>query len=133
MSTGLVDLIKRASLDAVENNQMCDLRYGTVISTSPLKVQLTNQFTIPQSLLVVPEKLTDYTIDVSMDWETTSYSHTHSISDTYTGGGSASTDTHNHSTVGRKSILIHNALKVGDKVALIRKTGGQSYFIIDRI
>ena len=133
MATGMVDAIKRASIDAMENAQICDLRYGTVVSTSPLKVRVTNVFTIPEALLVVPEKLKDYTIDVTMDWETTSYTHTHSISDTYTGGGSASSDTHSHSTVGRKTITIHNALKVGDKVALIRKQGGQSYFILDRI
>lgn len=133
MATGLIDVMKRASMDAMENAQICDLRYGTVVSTSPLKVKVTNVFTIPEALLVVPEKLKDYTIDVTMDWETTAYTHTHGISDTYTGGGSASSDTHTHSTVGRKSITIHNALKVGDKVALIRKQGGQSYYILDRI
>jgi hypothetical protein len=68
-----------------------------------------------------------------MDWITTSYTHTHSISDTYTGGGSASTDTHNHSTVGRKSIIIHNALKIGDEVVLMKQKGGQKYLVIDRV
>ena len=29
--------------------------------------------------------------------------------------------------------LLEKKLKVGDKVALIRKTGGQSYYILDRI
>ena len=57
MATGLIDIIKRASLDAIENAQLCDLRYGTVTSVSPLKVQITNQFTIPASLLVVPKRL----------------------------------------------------------------------------
>lgn len=133
MSSGILDIIKRASLDAVENNKPSDLRFGTVISTSPLKVQVTNQFVIPESLLIVPEKLTSYQISVTMDWSTTPYTHTHTIDDTYTGGGSASSDTHTHSTVGTKSITIHNELKVGDKVALMRKAGGQSYFILDRI
>lgn len=133
MATGFIEIMKRAAIDANEANQPTDLRFGTVTSVSPLKVQVTNLFTIPESLLIVPEKLTDYTIDVTMNWETTSYTHTHGISDTYTGGGSASSDTHNHSTVGRKSIIIHNALKVGDKVALIRKQGGQAFYILDRV
>lgn len=102
MSTGLIEIIKRAAMDAVENTQMCDLRYGKVVSTSPLKIQITNQFTIPQSLLIVPKQLTNYTVNITLDGET-------------------------------KTMTINNALNIGDKVALLRKQGGQSYFILDRI
>lgn len=102
MSTGLIEIVKRAAMDAVENAQMCDLRYGKVVSTNPLKVQVTNQFTIPQALLTVPEHLTNRTITIKMDDET-------------------------------KTMVIYNALKIGDKVALLRKQGGQAYFILDRI
>lgn len=137
MSTGLIDIMKRASMNVVDNAQMCDLRYGTVVSTSPLKVQVTNQLTIPSSALVVPEQLTDHTVQVTLDWDTEehTHTHTHSISDSYTGGGSATNHehTHRHSISGRKSMTIHNGLRNGDKVALLRKQGGQSYFILDRI
>ena len=85
MATGLVEVIKRAALDAIDNAKMCDLRYGTVVNTSPLQISITNKFILPSSLLVVPERLAD------------------------------------------------NVLKVGDKVALLRKQGGQSYFILDKI
>ena len=132
MASGLVEVIKRASMDAMENNQMSDLRYGTVVSISPLKVQITNAFTLPASLLVVPEKLTDYTVKVSMDWVTESVGdHSHSCPE----GGTSSNGGHNHKVTSSesKTITIHNALKVGDKVALLRKTGGQSYYILDRI
>lgn len=147
MSTGLIELIKRASLEAMETNQMCDLRYGTVTSVSPLKVRITNQFTIPDSLLIVPKHLTDYKVSVSLDWTSGSAGgHSHGYSGSTVAGG---TDTHSHgysgttdsvnghshtmTSSGDKTITIHNALKVGDKVALIRKTGGQSYYILDRI
>ena len=98
MSTGLINIVKRAALDAVDNAKMCDVRYGEVVSVSPLKVQITNQFTIPSSLLTVPQHLTDYAVEIES-----------------------------------KSMVIHNALKIGDKVALLRSQGGQSYFILDRI
>lgn len=114
MSTGLIEIIKRASMDAMENAQMCDLRYGKVISTSPLKVQVTNQFIIPQSLLVVPEHLTDHEVAVTVNWNTTTTDHGHKIS-------------------GNNMMMVHGALNIGDKVALLRKQGGQSYFILDRI
>jgi hypothetical protein len=88
-------------MESINNAQMCDLRYGTVISESPLKVKVTNLFTIPESLLVVPKHLTDYEVEVNLN--------------------------------GDKTMKVYGALKVGDKVALLRKTGGQSYFILDRI
>lgn len=133
MSTGLIDIMKRASIDAMDNAQMCDLRYGKVVSTKPLKVQVTNLFTIPEALLVVPEHLTDHKVSVTIDWDTENHTHTHSISDSYTGGGSAGSNTHKHDITGKKTMTVHSALKVGDKVALLRKQGGQSYFILDRI
>jgi hypothetical protein len=33
----------------------------------------------------------------------------------------------------KKKIFIHNKLKVGDKVALLRRQGGQDYYILDRL
>ena len=126
MATGMVKIMKQAAMDVVDNAQMCDLRYGTVISTSPLKVQVTNQFTIPSSLLIVPQHLTDYTVGVSFSWNTESKSG---------GGGDAAFASHDHAVVSSNNrvMTIHNGLKVGDKVALLRKQGGQSYFILDRI
>lgn len=108
MSTGLIEIMKRASLDAMGNAQLCDLRYGTVVSTSPLKVQITNVMTIPSSLLVVPQHLTNYNVDCTIS-------------------------TTNDEQTSKSTVTFHNALKIGDKVALLRKQGGQSYFILDRI
>jgi hypothetical protein len=132
MSTGLIELIKRASLDAMDNAQMCDMRYGKVVSVSPLKVQVTNQFTIPASLLVVPQHLTNYEVECTI---------THpSITISGNTGSATAGESHKHSfsgssgeTTSKSTVKIHNALKVEDKVVLLRKQGGQSYFILDRI
>lgn len=117
----------------MENEQMCDLSYGKVISISPLKVQITNLLTLPQSVLIVPQHLTDYTVDITVDWNTESDTHNHQATNQDGTQVSVLDDTHSHKVVGKKQVTIHNALKVGDKVALIRKTGGQSYFILDRV
>ena len=102
MSSGLIQLIKQAAMDAVENHQMCDLRYGEVVSVSPIRVKITNQLTLPSSVLVVPQHLTNHTVSVTVDDEI-------------------------------KEMTVNNALTIGDEVALLRKQGGQSYFILDRI
>jgi hypothetical protein len=111
LTTGLIDIIKRAAKDMYENEQPTDLRFGTVVSEKPLKIQVTNLFTIPQSMLVVPKHLTDHEVEVKVDWTTEN----------------------NDKIVGKKKIKVHNALKNGDKVALIRKHGGQSFYVLDRI
>lgn len=139
MSTGILQIVKQASLDAMNNAQICDIRYGKVTSTSPLRVQITSQFVIPASLLVVPQHLTTYELECTLSQSSESISgeteksedlkdedepfseHTHKFSMTTSGGES------------KQTITVHNALKVGDKVALLRQQGGQSYFILDRI
>lgn len=110
MSTGLIDIMKQASVGAMEASKPCDLRYGTVTSTNPLKVQVTNQFVLTAAMLIVPQHLTNYTIDVSANFELPAPS---------------SGSTH--------KLTIKNALHKGDKVALLRQTGGQRYFILDKI
>ena len=154
MSTKMVDIIKRASMEAMYAEKPCDLRYGEIISTSPLKVKVSAQFIIPEGMLVVPQHLTDYTVSVSMDWSTESVgAHTHNysgVTESTSGGSSyAQFESHNHSYSGTtesanshahklvssesKILKIHGRLNVGDKVALIRQHGGQTYYILDRI
>lgn len=66
MATGLIDIIKRAAMDAIDNAQMCDLRRGTVVSTSPLKIKVTDSLTVPSKLLIVPQHLTKYDVTVEL-------------------------------------------------------------------
>lgn len=124
MGRSLIGGIKLASENIRANSQPTDLRYGTVVSINPLSVRISAELTLPQSTLVVPQHLTNYTVGVSVNWTTENKSG---------GSGEASFSSHNHSISGGKSITINNALKVGDKVALLRQEGGQSYFILDRI
>lgn len=116
MSTGLINIMKLASQHAMDNAQMCDLRFGTVVGVFPLRIQVTNQFTLPESLLIVPEHLTDYTVKCAFTLPPVT------VGDVTTNEEPMDTD-----------IIIQNALKVGDKVALLRKQGGQAYYVLDRI
>lgn len=114
MATGLIEIMKRASLDAMENGKPCDLRFGNIVSTNPLKVQITTELIIPEALLIVPKHLTNYKVDVSFSGSTTHDGKTFSTSDSGV-------------------LTIKNSLKVGDKVALVRNQGGKVYYILDRV
>lgn len=124
MSSGLLDIVKIAAKEANEAGQPTDLRFGTVTSVNPLKVQISSQLTLPSSSLVVPKHLTDYEIEVEMDWTT---------SKTSGGGTYEAFASHDHNITGKKKIKVCNALKKNDKVALLRKSGGQQFLIIDKI
>jgi hypothetical protein len=125
MASGLIDIMKRAAIDANEASQPTDLRYGTVTSVTPLAVQITNQMTIPQSLLILPNHLTDYEVDVTLNWTTENTGRS--------GNEEEAFYSHSHGITGIKTITIHNSLKVGDRVVLIRKQGGQAFYILDKI
>lgn len=103
MSTGIIDIIKRAALDAEEAGNPCDLRYGVVSKEEPLEVTITSDFKLPEQLLIVPERLRDYNVKIERE------------SDGFT-------DYYN----------VYSGLQVGDRVALIRERGGRKYFILDR-
>lgn len=147
MATGMIEIMKMAAMDAIENGKPCDVRVGTVTSVSPLKIKINDELILPESVLIVPEHLTDYTVGVSFNWDTHTVSnHSHSYSGSVNSGGDpahghsfsgntkeAGSHKHTLSSDGDKSITIHNALQLGDMVSLIRTQGGKQYYILDRV
>ena len=115
---------------------------GVVTKGSPLTIQVINnpKMVLTGSLLVCPTHLSDYSTKVdirldtgSIDSQTeTSGSHSHSG-----GNHSHSGGTHNHKlqtyNIYGASILVYNALKVGEKVWLLRFSNGKQYYILDRV
>ena len=132
MTTGLIDIMKRAAIDAVENNKPCEIRYGTVISTSPIKIQITSDLILPSSVLIIPEHLTDYETKISFDNPAVLQ-----VLTTWDMSENPETESEPAKLSFKKkqphNITIYNALKVGDKVALLRQSGGQTYFVLDRL
>ena len=145
MSTGLIQLIKQASLEAVENNKPADLRFGTVVTEKPLSIRITNQFILPESILIVPENLTDHEVEITIkpdyNWITMDTMNKAPLPETET------VEEHSHKFVHKHDIVINNVtqptkvknfwiwngLRVGDKVALLRMQGGQFYYVLDRL
>ncbi len=126
MATGMVDAIKRAAMDAVESSKPCDLRFGTVATEVPLSIRISEQFTLPQAALIVPEHLTKHetkiTIKPEYNWKTQDEKTCNEE------------ETHKHQILSNEQkVTIHNELKVGDKVVLIRMQGGQFYYVAGRI
>ena len=127
MATGLIDIMKRAAMDANDASNPTDLRYGTVTKVNPLEIKVTSTFVLPEQIIIIPEHLTDYEVEIT----TSGYGW---ITDPRAGGsGEPAYESHDHDiNQTRKTVMVHNALKVGDRVALIRERGGRKFFVLDR-
>lgn len=142
MSTGIIETIKLAALDAIENSNPCDLRFGTVSSISPLKVKVSNDFIIPEQLLIVPEHLTDHSMITNVGGSESGGSGSINVyveSETLvitTNGTEVVTEndvTEEVEVVDERTLTMYNSLEVGDNVVLLRNQGGSSYLILDRV
>ncbi len=120
----LLNVIKKAALDAINASQPSDFYFGKVISTSPLKISVEQKMTLGEAQLVLTRNVTDYKVDVDVNWKTEPKS-----------GGSYddSFASHNHEIHGAKELTIYNALKVGEEVVLMKQKGGQKYLVLDRV
>ena len=108
-----------------------------VIGVGPLKVPATNdaKLILNEASLVVPRHLTDYTT-------TATYTLGKGSIDSITegdgshGGHVSGDGKHNHHlvtyTLTKGTITVHNALKMGEVVYLLRYNGGKKYCILDR-
>lgn len=139
--TELLKIIKQAGSDAVNASKPTTLCFGKITSDNPLKILVDQKMELGEAQLILARQVTDYTTTCTINWSTENAltTHTHGISGGDSGGDSISlTSTaanlsHKHAVAGTKSITIHNKLKVGEQVVLLRMQGGQKYLVLDRI
>lgn len=99
--TDILKVMNKSAKGVQNSSQPCDLIYGTVISTSPLKIQVDDKLTLSNKQLQLSRAVIDFEIEMSLN----------GVKELYT---------------------IHNALKNGEKVTMIRALGGQQYLVIDK-
>ena len=111
----MLKTIKEVVKQTIEAEKLADFTVGKVLSVSPLKIEITNKLVLGVNQLVIAEKLTDrfiYLTEVEDDFNDIK-------------------DEDKYRT--RKKYALYDGLKVGDNVILIRKAGGQKYFVTDRV
>lgn len=124
-------VIKKAAIEAVRASRPADIHYGTVISTSPLKIKVDQKLILTEKQLVLARDVTDY--EIEMEPSLNGVPHYH-LTETREGGANAAAyEEHDHEYRGRKKFLVYNALKMNEEVILIQMSGGQRYVVIDRI
>ena len=117
--SGIIPIIKKAAVDAVNSTQPVSILFGTVLSASPLKVQVTPKLILGAANLVVPDHLTKKVIELKVDSGNTGYTLEDSMR-------------HRHTIASPLKVELDNSLKTGDSVILLRIQGGNSYLVLDK-
>ncbi len=130
----------------------CELLVGTILSVSPIRLQIENdeKLIVGPASVIVPKHLTDYEINMTIQLaggtinSVTEGDGNHSHSGGSHGGHISGSGTHTHSgdgthphhlvtfTLDGGTILLRDGLKIGDRVHVLALNGGKLYYILDR-
>lgn len=119
----IVNIIKEIASTVIQNGEPMEVIVGEVVSASPLEIKIDPKLTIPEENIILTKNTSEWTMEMSVDHVTENRSG---------GGGYAEFASHNHEYKGRRKYLVHNQLVIGDKVIMLKETGGQRYIALDR-
>lgn len=128
----LVRLVKQAAVEAVRADAPMAECYGTVLSTAPLKIQVDQKKILGEAQLILTDNVRDFNVVLSTIEGEGKSQGPHYTENESGGAGDAAFASHRHQYQGRKKWRVHNALKAGEKVILLRCDGGQKYVVLDR-
>lgn len=128
----LVRAVKQAAREAVQADSPMAVCYGTVTAVDPLEVTTDQKLVLKEKLLILTDHVRDYNVEMSTISGAGSAEGPHYTESESGGGGYAEFAAHTHRYQGRKKWRVHNALKMGEKVILLRCDGGQKYIVLDR-
>lgn len=101
----VVEIVKRAAVEAVEAGKPVQVTIGTVLSTCPLKIQSEQKSIYTSKMLILTRNVTDFEVDMTV----------------------------NDAALRRNTFKVHNALRAGEKVLLLRVQQGKKFVVIDRM
>lgn len=119
----IVNTIKEIASTVISTGEPMEVIVGEVVSVSPLSIKIDPKLTVPEENIILTKNTSEWTMEMSVD---------HVTENRAGGGGMAEFASHNHDYVGRKKYLVHNQLVMGDKVIMLKETGGQRYIALDR-
>ncbi|GFN35827.1 DUF2577 domain-containing protein [Tepidimicrobium xylanilyticum] len=115
----MIQIIKQAALEAVENSSPMGIAYGTVTSVSPLEINVEQRMNIKGDMILLTSNVIDSEVEIEVNDMTEE-----ALTSPYN---------HKHEYKGTKKHIHKKGLKVGEKVLLIRVQGGQKYIVLDRL
>ena len=105
-----------------------DILFGTVISVSPLKVQLSNQMIITEDFIILGKHIGKFKLQGKAVMKGTADMTFHSHHDT-----ANISKTNLDFSKKKMYIEFDNSLEKDDKVTLFRMDGGQQFYLFERL
>lgn len=119
----LPNVLKSLVAQTVRGMNPSDFVLGEVISEAPLVVRV-GENELDEDFLILSDNVRDFEVDIEVN---------HITEKRAGGGGYAEYASHDHDYKGRKKIIIYNGLKIGEKVVMIQQSGGQLFFVANRV
>lgn len=113
----MVQLIKQAAIEANEATKPTAIVFGVVESTLPLRINIDQKLSLTKEFLILMRQVTDYVTELTIEIDTKS---------------ATGPEPHQHKIHDKAKVMIHNGLKKGDSVILLRLQGGQKYIVVDK-
>jgi len=120
----LIHELKKINAKQINNMHLADVMIGTVQAVDPLEVRVSDKLVLDDGCLILSTNVVDHNVMISVDHKTETKESLQ--------GGDPDFREHLHEYKGKKRFYVHNGLKVGEKVVLLRLMGGQQYYILDR-
>ena len=119
----LPNVLKSLVAQTVRGMNPSDFVLGEVISEAPLVIRV-GENELDEDFLILSDNVRDFEVDIEVN---------HISEKRAGGGGYAEYASHDHDYKGRKKIIIYNGLKIGEKVVMIQQSGGQLFFVANRV
>lgn len=119
----LPNVLKSLVAQTVRGMNPSDFILGEVISEAPLVIRV-GENELDEDFLILSDNVRDFEVDIEVN---------HITEKRAGGGGYAEYASHDHDYKGRKKIIIYNGLKIGEKVVMIQQSGGQLFFVANRV
>ena len=143
----MVQMMQQIAVNAFEASKPTSVVFGTVTKAEPLTILIEQKMEVDESVLVLTDAVKDHYIDIEVSLETIEEKtkHKHVISGSTGSGGTEShshsvqltsndnSTAHKHLVNGIKKVLVKNGLKEGEKVILLRFSGGQQFLVLSRV
>lgn len=141
MYSDMIRLFKQMAKDVIENDNPMILQTGTVIQINPIHIRVDDKITHREEDgdLILTHLVRDYEVDITVSHSVENINEIKNEKFTKPGKAEdpiipmSDLTEHNHTYEGRKKIIMHLALKVGENVLLLRENGGQRYIVLDRV
>lgn len=135
MASGIVDVMKEAAMGAYEASKPMTIMYAQVTAVDPIEITINPSITLKEAdgQIKLARQVTDYDTSISLIGPADEGDTVWRTEEKGGGSGEASYESHYHDITGKHRITVHNKLKVGEKVILVRMQGGKEYLVIDRV